>query len=79
MKMMDDIRRNIWNQILEKESKTISLEDQCEEESFYRYKQKYIKCGHVFICLEYISFYLSLFIGKEVMAREQMGTYHRVE
>lgn len=52
--MTDDIRRDIWHQLLEQKSKTISLEDEFREESLPRCKQKYIKCGYVFICLKHV-------------------------
>ena len=48
-KMTDDIRRDLWHQLREQESKTISLKDEFREESLPRYKQKYIKCGYVFV------------------------------
>lgn len=58
--MMDNnIRRNIWHLLLEQESKTMSLEDEFRVESLPRCKPKYIKCGYVFICLKFISLYLS--------------------
>lgn len=54
-KMTDDIRRDIWHQLREQESKTISLKDEFREESLPRCKQKYIKCGYVFVCLKHTS------------------------
>lgn len=63
MKMTDDLRRNMWAPT-PTVSKTISLEDECQEESLCECKQKYIKCGYVFLCFEYISFYTLLFHRK---------------
>lgn len=58
MKMMDDMRRGVWHQLLEPESKTTALEDEFMGESLPRCNWKYINCGNVFICLKCISFYL---------------------
>ena len=64
MKMTDDLRMAVWHQLLQQASKTISLEDEFQEESLCRYKQKYIKCGYVFLCFECISFYVLIFHRK---------------
>lgn len=75
MGVMDNIRRDLWHRLLEQECKTISLEDKFEEGSHRRCKLEYIKCGYVFICLKYVSFYVSPFpvweqgrLGKEPRA-----------
>lgn len=62
--MTDDLRMAVWPQLLQQASKMISLEDGCQEESLCGCKQKYIKCGYVFLCFEYISFYALLFHRK---------------
>lgn len=68
MKMTNSIRRDV--RLLEQQSKTILLEDEFREDNLPRCKQKYIQCGYVFICLKYISFYLSLFLEKESNGEE---------
>ena len=47
MKITDDIQRVIWYQLLEQESKTISLEDEFREENIPTCKRKYPKCEYV--------------------------------
>lgn len=38
MEMTDNIRKNIWHGLSEQESKTVSLEDEFQEENFSRCK-----------------------------------------